>query len=210
MAPGEVKVLTLEQIDDLFRLEMIDGETLVRQDGTEQWLPLRVVAELEDESPAAPFAHSPSFTPPPPVVGSTPPPVGSTPPPPVRSAPPPPPAPRPAPSTPPPPEVVASVAPRLVVASVAPPIVASVAPPPFTPPLPPPRPSRVESLLIGLAVLLGLVLALQRNGALAALCASAGQGAAYVNLEASLGGPGFGTPRAVAALVAQTRALPRP
>ena len=89
-------------------------------------------------------------------------------------------------------------------------MVASVAPLPFTPAPPPPRPSRVESLLIGLAALLGLMLALQRNGALAALCASAGQGAACVNLEASLGGPGFGTPRAVDALVGQARTLPHP
>jgi hypothetical protein len=35
-APGEVKLLTLEQIDDLFRLDMIDADTLLRQDGTEQ------------------------------------------------------------------------------------------------------------------------------------------------------------------------------
>ena len=46
MAPGEVKVLTLEQIDDLFRLEMIDGETLVRQDGTEQRFAIEQVRSL--------------------------------------------------------------------------------------------------------------------------------------------------------------------
>jgi hypothetical protein len=45
---------------------------------------------------------------------------------------------------------------------------------------------------------------LHRNGALAALLASAGQAAAYDSLEASLGGPGIGTPRAVDALVAKT------
>jgi hypothetical protein len=65
-------------------------------------------------------------------------------------------------------------------------------------------------LLIALAALLGLVLALQRNGALAALFESAGQARAYVNLEASLGGPAFGTPRAVEALVTQTRPTPLP
>jgi len=54
-------------------------------------------------------------------------------------------------------------------------------------------------VLIGLAVLLGLLVTLHRNGALHALSASAGEG-----LEQALGGPGFGTPRAVDALVAKT------
>jgi hypothetical protein len=67
-------------------------------------------------------------------------------------------------------------------------------------PLPLERPSRREPLLIGLAALLGLIVILHRNGALAEIFASAGQGSAYASLEASLGGPGFGTPRAVDAL----------
>jgi hypothetical protein len=222
MAPGEVKVLTLEQVDDLFRLEMIDGDTLLRQDGTEEWLPLRVVAGLDDEAPAppvrsapppppaplpppvqsapppaalppadaaAPFTHSPSFTPPPPSTFA-------------RSVPPSAPAPS---FTPPPPSVPA---PSFTPPSLAPPVIASLAPLPFTPPASPTRASRMESVLIGLAALLGLVVALQRNGTLATLFASAGQGAAYTRLEASLGGPGFGTPRAVDALVSQTRLAP--
>jgi hypothetical protein len=61
--------------------------------------------------------------------------------------------------------------------------------------------NRTEVLLIGFVALLGLMVTLQRNGVLAAWLASAGQGAAYAGLEASLGGPGFGTPRAVEALV---------
>jgi len=65
-------------------------------------------------------------------------------------------------------------------------------------------------LLIGLAALLGLLLALQRNGVLAALCGSAGQTATYVSLEAALGGPGFGTVRAVDALVGPTRTPSHP
>jgi len=63
------------------------------------------------------------------------------------------------------------------------------------------RANRAELVLIGVAALLGLVVTLQRQGALAALFASAGQAAAYSSLEASLGGPGLGTPRAVEALV---------
>jgi hypothetical protein len=213
MAPGEVKVLTLDQIDDLFRLEMIDGDTLVRQDGTDQWLPLRVVAGLDDE------ASEPAALAPPPPQPSAPPPVRSAPPP-VRSAPPPPPAPLPAPAAapfthspsfvPPPASTAARSAPPSAPSpSFAPPVVQRIAPLPFTPPMPPPRPSRLESVLIGLAALLGLVLALQRNGTLATLFASAGQAAAYAKLEAALGGPAFGTPRAVDALTSQTRALPQ-
>jgi hypothetical protein len=93
--------------------------------------------------------------------------------------------------------------------SLAPPVLASVAAPPFTPSVQPSRPNRAESLLIGLAALLGLVVVLQRNGALAALFASAGQASAYASLETSLGGPSFGTPRFVDVLVARTPAPPR-
>jgi hypothetical protein len=73
--------------------------------------------------------------------------------------------------------------------------------------LPASRGSRAETLLIGLAASLGLLIALHRNGAVAALFTSTGQAAAYNGLEATLGGPGFGTPRAVDALVAKTPAL---
>ena len=40
----EVKQLTLEQIDDLYRLDVIDADTQLWQDGMDEWLPLRVVA----------------------------------------------------------------------------------------------------------------------------------------------------------------------
>jgi hypothetical protein len=55
-----------------------------------------------------------------------------------------------------------------------------------------------------------LLVTLHRNGALAALLASAGQAAAYDSLEATLGGPGIGTPRGVDALVAKTPAAAHP
>jgi hypothetical protein len=223
IAPGEVKLLTLEQIDDLFRLDMIDGDTLLRQDGTEQWLPLRVVAGLDDEAAAPPaVVRSAPPPPPPPVVRSAPPPP--PPPPIVRNAPPPPPAPLPPPSEPapfapspsfvPPPPVSARApsvtppsppAPSPPTPSFAPPAGHVADATSFVPPMPPPRASRAESLLLGLAALLGLFVVLHRNGALAVLFASAGQTAAYDSLEAALGGPGSGTPRAVEALVAKTR-----
>jgi hypothetical protein len=214
IAPGEIKVLSLEQIDDLFRLDMIDGDTLLRQDGTEQWLPLRVVAGLDDEEAAPPAV----------VRSAPPPPVRSAPPPSpvVRSAPPPPPAPLPPPSAPAPFAPSPSFVPPPVSArppSFAPPASPAVpevpapsfappahvaAPASFASPLRPPRASRAESLVIGLVAVLGVLVALHRNGVLAALFASAGQAAAYDGLETGLGGPGFGTPRAVEALVART------
>lgn len=211
IAPGEVKVLTLEQIDDLFRLGMIDEDTLLRQEGSEQWLPLRVVAGLDDEEEAAPVAA-------PPVVQSAPPPV-------VRSAPPPPPPPIPPPSErapfapspsfiPPAPVSVRSPSaappppppprPSNPVPSFAPPPVAPMPAISVPPPLAAARGSRSEAWLIALAAVLGLVVVLYRNGVVAGLFASAGQAAAYEKLEASLGGPGSGTPRAVEALTVKS------
>jgi hypothetical protein len=78
----------------------------------------------------------------------------------------------------------------------------SAAPFSIAPPASPPRASRTEPLLIALAAVLGLLITLQRNGVLASLFVSAGQAAAYERLETTLGGPGFGTPRAIDALVA--------
>lgn len=47
--PGEVKHLTLEQLDDMFRLELISGDTLVWQPGMEKALPLSIVAGIDDD-----------------------------------------------------------------------------------------------------------------------------------------------------------------
>ncbi len=295
IAPGEIKVLTLEQIDDLFRLEMIDENTLLRQHGSEEWLPLRVVAGLdEEEAPAPPPRVLTQPGPPPqPPPRSQPPPAptrSQSPPPVVRSQPPTPPPPvvrsrPPAPPTPPPPPVVrsqpptppppivssqppssqaptvrrpATEPPPLVMRSQPPPLAGrgQTAPPPPPAPLPPPpqvepfstspsfapppvgslpprivvpavagpmvvptvapalvraqpaRRSRAELLLIGLAAAFGLLVVLHRNGVVAQLFASAGQSAAYEGFEAALGGPGFGTPRAVEAQVKKTSLQP--
>jgi len=56
-------------------------------------------------------------------------------------------------------------------------------------------------LQIGVVALLGLLVTLHRNGIVQALLGSAGAQSAY---ESALGGPGFGTPRAVEALVKKT------
>jgi hypothetical protein len=76
-----------------------------------------------------------------------------------------------------------------------------------TPYAPRERASRAEFMLIGVAMIAGLGVSLHRNGAIQGALASAGQGAAYENLERSLGGPGFGTPRSVEVLVAKTPAV---
>src|SRR6187402_2281145 len=49
LAPGEVKVVSLEQLDDLFRLSIVDAETKVWQPGMSEWLPLGVIAGMDDE-----------------------------------------------------------------------------------------------------------------------------------------------------------------
>ena len=49
VSADEVKTLTLEQIDDLYRLDVIDADTQLWQDGMDEWLPLRVVAGLDEE-----------------------------------------------------------------------------------------------------------------------------------------------------------------
>jgi hypothetical protein len=51
IAPDEVKILSLEKLDDLFRLDVIDGDALVWQPGMDEWLPLSVVAGMGDDEP---------------------------------------------------------------------------------------------------------------------------------------------------------------
>ncbi len=245
VAPDDEKVLTLEQVDDLFRLGMIDENTMLWQEGMSEWLPLRVVAGLDDEADAAPPAAPTSQlpwpasqlprppTPPPPPTPLPPPPKSQLAPQPVRrdtlmpgwtSAPvqpqapsqPPPPSARRAPTPPPPP--VQSAPPPTPLSAPPPPTPLSAPParsmppplnalPPAFPapaPLPalqparPVRANRLEWALIALAAVVGLLMTLHRNGVLPA------------NFDAGLGGPGFGTPRAVDALVAKTPKLVNP
>ncbi|MEO8903639.1 MAG: DUF4339 domain-containing protein, partial [Polyangiaceae bacterium] len=101
IAPDDVKVVSLEQLDDLFRLSIVDAETKVWQAGMTEWMPLRVIAGIDDDAPEPPEpqrAHSR-----PPAPRSAPPAPRSAPPAP-RSAPPAPrsasPAPRSAPPAP--------------------------------------------------------------------------------------------------------------
>ncbi|MFZ5894288.1 MAG: hypothetical protein ACOY0T_24720 [Myxococcota bacterium] len=221
--PGETKLLTLEQLDDLFRLEIIDADTRLWQPGMREWLPLSVVAGLDEPSkpvaPPPPSARVPRAPSPPTRSGPPPAPVRAAPAP-VRPLPAPAPAPRPAPL--PAPISMNSLPPgRPVPVSVtastwpaASPVSAAPARNPFAPPesLRPitfSQPPRVQPsgsggfgrFVLMLAVLSGVGVTLYRNDMLRRAAVAAGQEKTYLKLEAALGGPGFGTPRAVAALL---------
>lgn len=246
--PDEVKQLTLEQLDDLFRLDVISADTQIWQPGMDEWLPLSVVAGLGDDEvdvveipvsqpppttvrrvaattqnvwppPAAPAASwPPAAVPapsvPPPSARPLPPP--SLPPPPARPAAvttrPPPPSSRaaaPAPMTSWPPAAAWSDPPppaRAGVSGLAPTLAAST---PFTAPLAPPlgvfedtaprarRASGSGAWVVVLSVVVGLAVTLYRNDVVHAAASSVGQTGTFLKLESALGGPGFGTPRAV-------------
>ncbi len=57
LAPGEVKTMSLEQLDDSYRLDVIALDTLVWQDGYTEWVPLGVLLGADDE-PAVSIAPS--------------------------------------------------------------------------------------------------------------------------------------------------------
>jgi hypothetical protein len=61
----------------------------------------------------------------------------------------------------------------------------------------PARGSGLETALIAVIAIVGLAITLHRNGVLDAI----GAGSAASAIESALGGPGFGTPRAVEQLV---------
>ncbi|XYH99573.1 DUF4339 domain-containing protein [Sorangium sp. So ce1128] len=51
IAPDDIKVLTLEKLDDLFRLDLIDESTKIWRPGMATWQPLGVVAGLDSTPP---------------------------------------------------------------------------------------------------------------------------------------------------------------
>lgn len=183
IAPDEIKVLTLEQLDDLFRLDIIDENVKVWQPGMPDWQPLRVVAGMDSEPEPAPMpAPAPA---------------------PVR-----PPAPKPVPAQPwasplePIPSPFAATIPASAASSYPSPAAFSapesirpivVSEPPFRPQ----SSSRGARWLVGLALVAGLLVTLHRNDVLRDAARAMGQSAAYQKLESAFGGPGFGTLRAV-------------
>lgn len=232
ISPDEVKTLTLEQIDDLYRLDVIDADTQLWQDGMDEWLPLRVVAGLDEEE-VVNVSIPPTL--PPPKLGTTaswPPPVAAPSAasswPPAVSARPSAPAPssRPAPPSSRAPAPPSSRAPApLAASSWPPPLGASSSPaadplgvfsssqaPASTRPMvvaePYNYPRPMNPMPIVLAAIIGVVVTLYRNDVLHAGARTVGQEAAYLKLEAALGGPGFGTPRAVEPMAKAAAALP--
>src|SRR5262245_62454140 len=68
MSSDEVKVLSTTRLDDMFRLSLVDSETLVWQPGMKNWVPLGVVAGMEDDDSApttVPRPPTPAYSAPP-------------------------------------------------------------------------------------------------------------------------------------------------
>ena len=222
LAPDEVKIVSLEQLDDLYRLSIVDDETNVWKAGMSEWQPLRVIAGLDEPPPARPKPPAPRSAPPAPPrrqsVGPAPTQTAQ------RSVSPTPTRPAPRSVGPAPAPAYAAPAPRPVA-----PAPAYAAPAPtYTAPLsiaPAPRPSFAPTpaafgsvrplvvshapvapvrsgggfgrLLVGLAVLSGAAVTLYRNDVIRDGAHAAHQDALYARLEAALGGPAFGTPRSI-------------
>ena len=171
-APGEVKQLTLEKLDDYYRYDIIDERTLIWKEGMAQWLPLGTVAGIA--APATTSVAYASVTPIKPAPAFT-------------------------------PSVFPTAAPAYTpsVFPTAPPLAMSIAPPPAR--------SGAERWLLRFAVAAGLLLTLQRNDVLFSAAQASKQQAYYTQLERRyLGGPQFGTARNVEQLVsASGGALPR-
>lgn len=152
IAPGQVKSVTLEQLDDYYRYDVINEQTLLWKSGMSQWLPLATVAGIAPVATAPARAAS--------VVS-------------IAAAPP---------------------AARAVPVLSAPPVALSLA-------APAPEKSGGRWLL-RLAIAAGLFVTLQRNDALLSAAQALHQQARYTQFEHELvGGPSFGTPRTVEQLV---------
>ncbi len=179
IAPDEVKIVSLEQLDDLFRLSIVDAETKVWQDGMTEWLPLRVIAGIEEDAPEPeprrthPRPPSPRSAPPPPRPPSRAP-VAAVP---VYAEP-----------------LAFAQTQNAFVAPVVPqitsvrPLVVSQAP----------RPAATGGggfgrFLVGVALLAGVSVTLYRNDVVRDAAHSVHQDGLYARLQESLGGPSFGT-----------------
>ena len=216
--PGEVRVVTLEQMDDMYRLDIIQGTTKVWQEGMPRALPLSVVAGI-DEGAEPEEEEIMEIEPEPldsaPVIAINPP-VSSAPP--VSTY--------PSSGYPPPSSAVAvSAAPPATRSTITPPpsasVVVSQALP--APALPSPdfyspqslRPITMSGappqgigtgtggrIVMMLAVAAGLAMTLYRNDVLSVAAKSAGSESAYAEVESAFGQPGWGTPRSVEGLTA--------
>ncbi len=194
LAPDEVKIVSLEQLDDLFRLSIVDSDTKVWQEGMTEWQPLGVIAGIEDKLEPEPKRTHPK----PPSPRSSPPPA------PRRSVPSPPRPPSRA------PVAAASFNPQVVASPSFYPEPIVVAPIRTAAPLGSVRPLVVSHapravrqgggfgrFLLALAAVAGVGITLYRNGVIREAAISVHQEALYARLETALGGPSFGTLRAV-------------
>ena len=127
VSPDDVKAVSLDKLDDMYRLGLIDESTRVRGPGMLEWQPLGVVAGIEPARPPQP---------------------------------------------PPPPVPIAEVAMAR-------------------------RPRRTGRWIVVLAFAAGAIVALYRNDLARRGARAVGIERAVLAVERSLGGPGFGTPRAV-------------
>jgi hypothetical protein len=239
LTDDDVKLMTLEQLDDAYRLSIVDSETALWKPGMREWQPLRVVAGLgpDDEEEAVEVDVEPEIT----RVGPTP--YDVTPHAPIQRmlpAPSPPfrPSTPPARSTPPPPRLVSThrpapiaPAPRSVVVPPAP-VARSVAPVAMIPSAPAPAPAYPQAraqmawnpvsvppvalsvapgpytqkgsggfgrLLLAVAFLTGSAVSLYRNDVLLDWARAGHLENQFLSAEHRLlGGPAFGTVRAVA------------
>ncbi len=181
VAQDDVKVVSLEQLDDMFRLSLVDSETKVWQPGMSEWVPLGVIAGL-DEKPAPPKRTHP----PPPSPRSAPPPPRRASVAPLASVP-------PASFYAEPLRPVTYAAPLAPIPSMAPiasvrPLVVSRNPYPM-----PQSGGSFGRFIVGLALLAGVSVSLYRNEVLRDAAHSLHQDGLYAKLEQKLGGPSFGT-----------------
>ncbi|WP_437486833.1 DUF4339 domain-containing protein [Sorangium sp. So ce1014] len=225
VTPDDIKVLTLEKLDDLFRLDLIDESTKIWRPGMAAWQPLGVVAGI-DPAPAesarvqGPPSASRRGPQRPPVPGSRnmesdhPTPVVSS----LSST-------MPLAGT----MTIESLdsSPQHLVTRTevhAPPAAMLAASRPTAPPGVPdlrapdlrapmllqrdvtevtaaaPRArdtGRAQHLMLALSVVAGLMVTLYRNDVLLDAARSAGREGVYQRIETALGGPGFGTPRSI-------------
>jgi len=237
LGPDEVKVVSLEQLDDLFRLSIVDSETQVWQAGMSSWQPLRVIADLDEQPTPTPTPKRAPAKPPAPPTRAASPSVRPAPPAPRPAAPSPSvrpaaPAPRsaspspslrppaPAPRSAPPPAQPAYVAPTsfypepvLAAPAAYPANVAYAAPIAFAAPVqamnsvrplvvshaPPPARGGggFGRFLVVLSLLAGVGITAYRNDFVRDGAHAIHRDALYARLETALGGPAFGTVRAL-------------
>lgn len=177
--PGSIKQLTLEQLDDYFRCDIINEQTPIWKEGMTQWLPLGTVAGIEAPARAAVQPAARPQTQPAPAARSQAPQAQAA-------------------------QVstVKSVVPAytMPLTTSAPPLAVSIAPAATK--------SAGERWLLRLAIGAAALLTLQRHDVLFSWAQASKQQGPYVDLERQLfGGPPFGTPRAVEQIVASAGEL---